>query len=48
MTVQVPVISNTQIAALIGELDGRGYGCLPNYIQPADLARMQAFVRTAV
>lgn len=48
MSVHIPEVSETQVAALVNELNTTGYGCLPGYIDPEDLKRMQGFVRGAI
>jgi hypothetical protein len=48
MSLSIPQISDKSVASLVTALDTTGYTCIPDYIQPEDLARMQAFVREAM
>ena len=48
MCLTVPVISKQSIVKLVGEVEADGFGFIPNYLQPADLARIQNFVTEAV
>lgn len=44
----VPEISRQQVAQLVLDLNTKGYGCLPDYVQADDLQRMQKFVNGAI
>lgn len=46
--IQVSQISPQHVTELARELNSSGLACIPNYIQPDDLARMRAFVRAAM
>ena len=48
MSIHVPTIPIGKIQELVGQLNTKGFACLPNYLQNDDLARMQSFVRFAV
>jgi hypothetical protein len=48
MELSVPDVSVGQVDQLIAELNDKGFGCIPNYLQPEDLQRMQSFVMSAV
>ncbi len=48
MSIQVPDVSQSQISALVAELNTTGFTSIPNYLQPDDLARMRAFVHAAM
>ncbi len=48
MSIHIPEVSEAQVASLIADLDTKGFGYIPNYIQPDDLARMQQFVEAAM
>jgi hypothetical protein len=45
---QHPDIADAQVAALVDDINTKGYGYLPGFIGPADLERMRAFVASAV
>ena len=48
MEMYVPEVPVEQIDRLIAELNDKGYGCIPNYLQAEDLERMQNFVASAM
>ncbi len=48
MELYLPEVSKGQIDQLIVDLNNKGYGYIPNYLQSEDLARMQSFVMSAV
>jgi hypothetical protein len=48
VSIHVPTIPVREIQELVGQLNTRGFACLPNYLQNHDLARMQLFVKFAV
>jgi hypothetical protein len=48
MELKVPEVSEEQISTLVGELDTKGYGYIPNYVAKEDLQRMQSFVSSAI
>ncbi len=48
MCLSVPQISKQDVAELVSSLNTKGFGCIPNYLQPQDLARIQDFVSSAV
>ncbi len=45
---QVPQVTEAEIASLAAEIDATGFGCIPNYIEPDHLGRMQRFVHAAM
>ena len=47
-TLQVPQVTDGEIASLSAEIESVGFGCVPNYIDPEQLTRMQGFVHAAV
>ena len=44
----MPTIPIRKIQELVGQLNTKGFACLPNYLQEDDIARMQSFVKSAV
>ncbi|MBW4038420.1 MAG: hypothetical protein HIU91_05985 [Acidobacteria bacterium] len=48
MTISVPQVTPQQVFELVSELDTKGFACIPNYVQPSDLTRMQSFVSDAI
>jgi hypothetical protein len=48
MNLTVPVVSPQQVSQLVDELETTGFACIPNYVQPDDLRRMQTFVNKAI
>lgn len=48
MTLAVHHITSQQVFGLVNELDTKGFACIPNYVQPSDLRRMQTFVDSAI
>lgn len=48
MELCVPDVPVGEIDRLVAELNDKGFGCIPNYLQPKDLQRMQSFVTSAV
>lgn len=48
MSIHVPTIPIREIQELVGQLNTKGFACLPNYLQKEDLVLMQSFVKSAV
>jgi hypothetical protein len=48
MFFHTPEISTAQVAALVEDINRRGYGVIPGFIYAEDLERMRAFVADAV
>jgi hypothetical protein len=48
MQLMVPEVSSIHVDNLVHELNTVGYGCIPNYISPEQLARMRGFVGEAL
>ena len=48
MSISIPRVADSDVLALVSRLNTDGYGVIPNYIQPEDLARMQGFVGAAM
>jgi hypothetical protein len=48
VSIQIPTIPTREIQELVGQLNTKGFACLPNYLQNDDLARVQSFVKVAV
>jgi len=48
MCLSVPKIPLSHVDGLVHDLNTSGFGCIPNYLKPKDLARMQDFVTSAV
>ena len=48
MSISIPRVADSDVLALVSRLNTDGYGVIPNYIQPEDLARMQGFVHAAM
>jgi hypothetical protein len=48
MQLSVPEVTPQQVFELVTELDTKGFACIPNYVQPSDLKRMQSFVTAAI
>jgi hypothetical protein len=44
----VPIITIPEVLDLVGQLNTKGFACLPNYLQQDDIARMQSFVKCLV
>jgi hypothetical protein len=45
---QLPALSDTALRQVFDEIETNGFCCIPNYVQPQDLERMQEFVSSAV
>lgn len=48
MSIRTRAIPRQEVELLIADLETRGFACIPDYISPEDLARMQAFVSQAM
>ncbi len=48
MCLSIPVISKDAVAELVHSVETQGFGCIPNYLQPEDLKRIQDFATSAV
>jgi hypothetical protein len=48
MCLSVPDLQNNVVASLVKDLNTQGFACIPSYLQPQDLDRMQNFARNAV
>ncbi len=48
MSIYVPEVSQQKVAELVRDLNTKGFGYLPNFVQQDDLKRMQSFVSAAV
>ncbi|RRA48057.1 hypothetical protein [Acidipila sp. EB88] len=48
MSLTLPHLSDAAVRALVADVNRKGFACVPNYIDPESLARMQAFVHGAV
>src|SRR5258708_32192322 len=46
--VSLPEISRERIADLVADMNTKGFGVLPGYFQPQDLAGLRSFVEGAV
>ena len=44
----LPELPRERIAELVADMNTKGYGVLPGYLQPEDLARLRGFVEGAV
>jgi hypothetical protein len=45
---RLPALSDTAVTQVFDEIETNGFCCIPNYVQPRDLERMQQFVSNAV
>ncbi len=48
MSLSIPSVSKESVAELVQSVDTSGFACIPNYLNPADLKRIQNFVTDAV
>ncbi|HEY0758368.1 MAG TPA: hypothetical protein VGD59_03830 [Acidisarcina sp.] len=48
MSIQVCEVSDQQVSHLVGDIDSKGFACIPNYLGHDDLERMQEFVQSAL
>ena len=48
MKLAVPQVTSQKVFELVNELDTKGFACIPDYVQPSDLERMQTFVSSAI
>lgn len=48
MTLQLPDIGVASLKSLVSDMDTKGYGMIANFVAPAELSRMRAFVSSAV
>jgi hypothetical protein len=44
----LPELSRERIAELVADMNTKGFGILPGYLPPEDLARLRGFVEAAV
>lgn len=48
MSITTRTIARQEVAELAADLESKGFGCIPNYVSPGDLKRMQEFVSAAM
>lgn len=48
MPIDTRTVARQEVESLVAGLETKGFACVPNYISPNDLARMQAFVSEAM
>lgn len=48
MCIQIPHVSEAQIAELVSKIDSDGFATIPDYVSQSDLLRMQAFTDAAI